>query len=171
MIVSPSYCAMMARYNMWQNASLVAAADTLSEGALAQDRGAFFGGILGSFSHMLWGDTIWMSRFDDWTPPEGGIPGSAALHADWAALKSAREQADTRILGWANRLEDEALTGELGWYSGAVERHVTLPVGQCVAHFFNHQTHHRGQIHAMLTAAGARPGDTDLIFMPEDIGL
>ncbi|HAR51365.1 MAG TPA: damage-inducible protein DinB, partial [Roseovarius nubinhibens] len=62
------------------------------------------------------------------------------------------------------------LASDLAWYSGTLGRDVTRALGLCVAHFFNHQTHHRGQIHAMLTAAGARPGDTDLFVMPEDVG-
>ncbi|UXX84196.1 DinB family protein [Roseovarius pelagicus] len=171
MIVSPSFCAMMARYNMWQNASLVTAADQLNEGARVADRGAFFGSIMGTFSHLLWADTIWMSRFDGWDAPVGGIPGSAALHPDWTAFKSTRTRADRRILGWADRLDTDDLEGELSWHSGALGRDVSRPYAMCIAHFFNHQTHHRGQIHAMLTAAGAGPGDTDLFVMPEDIGF
>ena len=63
----------------------------------------------------------------------------------------------------------EELAGELHWYSHAMGREMAKPYGLCVMHLFNHQTHHRGQVHAMLTAAGARPDDTDLPFMPEDI--
>jgi len=59
------------------------------------------------------------------------------------------------------------LLGNLTWQSGAAGRQVSRPVGLLVAHLFNHQTHHRGQVHAMLTAAGQRPGDTDLFLMPE----
>ncbi len=170
MIVSPSYCAMMARYNMWQNTSLVAAADALDGGARNTDRGAFFGSIMGTFSHLLWVDTIWMSRFGGWDAPGGGISDSAALYSEWPAFKVLRAQADRRILGWADRLDTEDLLGDLSWHSGALGRDVTRSYAMCIAHFFNHQTHHRGQIHAMLTAAGARPGDTDLFVMPEDIG-
>ncbi|WP_272005709.1 DinB family protein [Roseovarius sp. ZX-A-9] len=171
MIVSPSYCAMMARYNKWQNASLVEAADALDDAARVADRGAFFGSIMGTFSHLLWGDTIWMSRFDGWAAPGGGLSGSATLHTDWAAFKAERARVDRQILGWADRLDPDDLLGDLSWHSGVLGRNVTRPFALCIAHFFNHQTHHRGQIHAMLTAAGARPGDTDLFVMPEDIGL
>ena len=171
MIISPSACALMARYNLWQNSNLVAAADTLDPGARAQERGAFFGSIHGTFNHLLWGDLTWMARFDGGAPPKGGIADSPGLLPDWTSFKRARAQTDRRILGWADRLEPEELIGDLTWHSGALNRSVTRPVDLCVLHFFNHQTHHRGQIHAMLTAAGAQPGDTDLPFMPEDIGL
>ena len=161
----------MARYNLWQNRSLITAADTLSDGARTADRGAFFGSITGTYSHLLWGDLIWMSRFDGGQPPGGGIPGSAGLFEAWEGFKKLRAATDKRILGWADQLESDDLEGDLIWMSGALSREVSRPLGLCIAHFFNHQTHHRGQIHAMLTAAGAQPDDTDLFVMPEDIGL
>lgn len=170
-IASPSSCALMARYNLWQNDSLIAAAETLERAALGEDRGAFFGSIIGTFNHLLWGDLLWMSRFDGGAAPTGGIVQSRDLLPDWASYLRARRQTDQRILGWADRLEPEALLGDLTFHSSMLGRAVTRPMGLCVLHFFNHQTHHRGQIHAMLTAAGAQPGDTDLFVMPEDIGL
>ena len=157
----------MARYNAWQNRSLIAAADTLDAAALAADRGGFWGGILPTLSHVLWGDCIWMSRFDGWDKPAVGMQGSPEMIADWDAYCDARVTADADILDWAGRVSQEALSADLTWYSGVMEREFTQPLWQLVTHFFNHQTPHRGQVHAMLTAAGARPGDTDLILMPE----
>ncbi|PVA11963.1 damage-inducible protein DinB [Pelagivirga sediminicola] len=159
----------MARYNMWQNAGQVAAADMLSDAARRQDRAAFFGSIAGTLNHLLWADLTWMARFDGGAPPGGGIQDSADMMSTWAGYKSARVQADQRILEWSGRVAPERLAGDLSWHSGALGQ--VLPMGLCVQHFFNHQTHHRGQVHAMLTAAGARPGPTDLIFMPNDIGM
>lgn len=167
-MISPGYAHTMARYNAWQNQGLIGAADRLDPSARHLDRGAFFGSLQRTFSHLLWADTIWMSRFDGWQAPAVGLPDSAGFAPDWATLKTARKSADTRITDWASRLEEEDLSGDLIWYSAVSGREMTKPLGLCVSHFFNHQTHHRGQIHAMLTAAGANPGDTDLIFMPED---
>ncbi|MCQ0092470.1 damage-inducible protein DinB [Roseovarius sp. M141] len=161
----------MARYNLWQNGSLLSAADGLGDDVRRQERGAFFGSIFGTLNHLLWADLIWMSRFDGGAPPEGGIDASPGLLADWHAYCAARAQADKRILGWADRLNPEDLAGDLTWVSGATGREMARPMGLCAVHLFNHQTHHRGQVHAMLTAAGARPGPTDLVFMPEDVGL
>ena len=171
MIVTPSWCAMMARYNTWQNRNLLDAADGLDEASLKQDRGAFFGSIAGTLNHLLWADLVWMSRFDGGEAPPGSIPESAGLWPDWGRFRAARAAADRRILGWADRLESDHLAGDLAWFSGAVGRELNRPLALCVGHFFNHQTHHRGQVHAMLTAAGAAPGPTDLFVMPEDIGL
>ncbi len=171
MTSSPSYCALMAQYNLWQNGSLLLAAGELDDAARRQDRGAFFGSIFGTLNHLLWADLTWMSRFDSGGPPEIGIEASPTLLADWQAYGAARVQADKRISGWAGRLDPEVLGEDLTWYSGAAGREMTRPMALCAVHMFNHQTHHRGQVHAMVTAAGAQPGSTDLIFMPEDIGL
>lgn len=171
MIGSPSFCALMARYNIWQNTVLTEAAEQLGDEARRADRGAFFGSIFGTFNHLLWADLLWMSRLDGGIAPEGGIAHSPDLTADWGSFRVAREQGDKRILGWADRLDPEMLMGDLAWHSGALGRDMRRPKGLIAAHLFNHQTHHRGQIHAMLTAAGARTQPTDLIFMPDDIGL
>lgn len=167
-MIGAGYVRTMARYNAWQNESLCAAADTLDEAAREEERGAFFGSIRGTLSHLLWGDTIWMSRFDGGEKPGVGIPESAGWVTDWHDLRARRRETDARIRAWAERLSDEALAGDLSWYSGALKADVTKPFALCVTHFFNHQTHHRGQVHAMLTAAGAMPGDTDLFIMPDD---
>ncbi len=167
-MIAPGYCHMMARYNAWQNRNLYDAADSLTEAERRADRGAFFGSIMGTLSHIYWGDSMWMARFDNWPKPDVAQADSAGMFSDWQTLKSERVKADLRISDWAGRVTDEELSGDLTWYSGILEAEVSKPMGQLVAHFFNHQTHHRGQVHAMLTAAGAKPGPTDLGFMPED---
>lgn len=166
-MIDPGFARVMARYSRWQNTSLLAAADRLDDAARRQDRGAFFGSIFGTLNHLLWGDAVWMSRFDGWDKPAGGISESVRLHADWAGHAAARRDADARILDWARRLKPDDLTGDLAWYSGALRTDVQKPKWLCIQHFFNHQTHHRGQVHAMLTAAGATPADTDLFIMPD----
>ncbi|MEM6729873.1 MAG: DinB family protein, partial [Pseudomonadota bacterium] len=153
-MITASYCRTMARYNQWQNRGLRAAMRTLPWKELTAERGAFFGSIFGTANHLLWGDTMWMSRFDGWEKPGGGIKGSVQFVPDRAMWDAARAQADAKILAWALDLSDDRLAGDLSWFSGALGRDVTKPLAFCVAHFFNHQTHHRGQIHAMLTAAG-----------------
>ena len=159
----------MARYNRWQNKSLQREAEGLVSSERDLERGAFFGSIRGTFNHLLWGDTIWMSRFDGWKKPKVGLPDSPRFTADWTMFKAARGDADARIVAWADKLKTPDLQGDLAWFSGALEANVQKPKWLCIQHFFNHQTHHRGQIHTMLTAAGARPDDTDLFIMPGDV--
>jgi uncharacterized damage-inducible protein DinB len=67
------------------------------------------------------------------------------------------------LTAWAARLEPEWLDGALTWFSGAAGREVTREKRVLVMHFFNHQTHHRGQAHALLTAAGETTEATDLM--------
>ena len=167
-MISPDHCRLMARYNAWQNASIVGAAATLDDAARQEDRGAFFGSIEGTLNHILWGDTIWMSRFAGWKKPAVGIPDSPKFTANWMMYRAARGDADQRIERWAEQVTDGDIAGDLIWFSGALNANVQKPKWLCIQHFFNHQTHHRGQVHAMLTAAGAKPDDTDLFAMPED---
>jgi uncharacterized damage-inducible protein DinB len=157
----------MAAYNRWQNQSLYAAADGLSDAVRNQERGAFFGTIARTLFHILWADQLWLHRFGaspepaarsvrEWT--ESPVPA-------WSELRQTRFAFDGQIFDWAQALEAGWLEGDLTWVSGAVGRSVTRPKALLVVHLFNHQTHHRGQVHAMLTAAGVKPADTDLPFM------
>ncbi len=161
------YALAMARYNLWQNESLLAATDGLSSSEREMDRGAFFGSIEQTLSHLFWGDRVWMSRFAGTPLPEGGIPESTSLIKSWSDFCEERKEFDERILQWAHEVTPDWFTGDLSWHSGALGREVTKPKKTLVIQFFNHQTHHRGQVHAMLTSAGAKPGDTDVPFMPE----
>lgn len=166
-MITGSFCRTMAAYNAWQNGAMMAAAGALPDAERRKFRGAFFGSIHQTFSHLLWADTIWMSRFDGWDKPAGGITESVRFVEDWAQLCDLRADADAMIAAWAETLGEDVIAGDLAWYSGALEREVEKPLALCITHFFNHQTHHRGQIHGMLTAAGVRPEDTDLFAMPE----
>jgi len=168
-MITQDYIRQMARYNRWQNKSLIAAAKTLPLQAIEQDQGAFFGSTLNTFRHLMWGDQIWMSRFDNWEVPKNGIPDSTQFGGSFDEFCTKRTISDARILRWSEKLDPSLLQADLVWYSGALDREISKPLATCIVHFFNHQTHHRGQIHAMLTAAGAKPGDTDLFIMPEDI--
>ncbi|WP_425052774.1 DinB family protein [Psychromarinibacter sp. S121] len=166
-MISAEYCRTMARYNRWQNGNLVGEADALGASARRAERGAFFGSIEKTLNHLLWADTMWMSRIDGWDKPRGGVTESLQFTESWEAYKTARTIADQGIRDWAWRVEDQDLLGDLTWYSGILKTNVAKPFWLCVTHFFNHQTHHRGKVHAMLTAAQGRPGDTDLFIMPE----
>ena len=167
-MITPAHAQLMARYNTWQNRSLYGAADTLNDDARHQDRGAFWGSIHGTLSHVLWGDQIWMSRFAGTeAPPTHNQPHSVPNLASWQDLKSARISFDETIETWSVGLTEAWLGADLTWYSGAAEREVTKPAWLLDTHFLNHQTHHRGQVHCMLTQTGTKPDDTDLFFLPD----
>jgi uncharacterized damage-inducible protein DinB len=165
-MIDIAYVQRMARYNHWQNENLYGAAEGLSEEERHRERGAFFGSIHKTLNHLLWADRLWMSRFADTPRPPGGIPESVSLYPDWNKLKNERASFDRTIVEWADAIDPSWLAADLTWYSGAAKHEVTRPCWLLVTHMFNHETHHRGQVHCMLTQAGARPHATDLPFMP-----
>lgn len=169
-MIEPDYIRTMARYNLWQNRNAFAAADTLDDAARDLDRGAFFGSIRHTLNHLYWGDRIWMSRFTPVvSPPQVEPTRSFEAFADWAGLRAARPVLDDEIVEWALSLEPSDLEGDLSWTSAMMKGGATRPRALCIVGFFNHQIHHRGQVHAMLTAAGCETEVTDLIAMPESV--
>jgi uncharacterized damage-inducible protein DinB len=165
-MITPAHAQLMARYNRWQNQNLYAAAETLTDAQRKENRGAFFGSIHGTLCHLVFGDQAWMHRFAGTPAPKAkSIAESATAIAAWADLKRERAAFDAVIIAWADRLDPAWLTGDLTWFSGAMKQDVTKPKWELVTHMFNHQTHHRGQVHCLLTQFGVKPGDTDMPFM------
>ncbi len=165
MSVTPDWVRMMAQYNAWQNGWMIPAASGLSVDARQLDRGAFFGSIHGTLSHLLWGDSLWMGRFDGGDAPLAPIEAGTQNFPDWDGYVAARGAMDQRITRWAASLGDGDVLGELTFWSGTKQADLVVPKAKVFTHFFNHQTHHRGQVHAMLTGAGVTTPDTDLLFM------
>lgn len=163
-MITPAYVREMAAYNRWQNTQLAGYFQALGDEELRRDRSAFFGSIIGTASHLLFADWLWIARFDGGDQPEGGIGDSHTLVSDYAGWKTARDGMDDRIERWADQARDADLEGDLIWFARVLDREVTTPKAQSVVHFFNHQTHHRGQIHQMLTQAGSKAPTSDLIF-------
>jgi uncharacterized damage-inducible protein DinB len=152
----------MTAYNTEMNRRIYEAASRLDDAARRLDRGAFFGSIHGTLNHLLWADTLWMSRFAGSAPPAIGLDGSPCMVEDFTELRTQRLRLDQALLDWARSLADDWLAEEMEWTSLAAKRAMRHPRALLIMHFFNHQTHHRGQVHAMLTAAGEDTGDTDL---------
>lgn len=168
-MIAPAYVQTMAAYNAEMNRRLYEAAGRLSGPERRADRGAFWRSIHGTLNHLLWGDRAWMARLAGWEKPVQALAESDRLYDDFSHLSDARVRADAGLSEWAAGLDASALAGSLTWYSGAAGREMARPRGFLVIHLFNHQTHHRGQVHAMLTASGERPGDTDLpLVLPPD---
>jgi uncharacterized damage-inducible protein DinB len=147
------------------NRRLYAVGGELDDVARRLDRGAWFGSIQGTLCHLVWADRQWMSRIAGWEPPPPGIKGSPTLIHDWDELRAARIADDARIEDWAAAQTVETLAGNLSWFSGGTGRDMVQPRWIPLVHMFNHQTHHRGQVHALITQAGVRPASTDLAFI------
>ena len=158
------YVGTMARYNRWMNGKLYDCSAQLTDAQRKEDVGAFFNSIHGTLNHLLVGDSVWMGRF------EGPVfvPQSLAqeLHSDFTQLRRAREAMDERIVAWAAALPEDALAGELRYTSIVNPAPRVMPMWLAVTHFFNHQTHHRGQVTTLLMQRGIDPGVTDLMWVP-----
>ncbi len=164
-MITPAYVHLMARYNAEANRRWYEAAATLPDARRKEDRGAFFGTLHGTLCHILWADRMWMSRFAGWDKPAIAQTESPTLYAGFAELHAARTEADARLLAWSQTVTQDWLDSELTWFSGSVQREMRQPRNILVVHMFNHQAHHRGQAHALITALGGRTGDTDLPFI------
>jgi uncharacterized damage-inducible protein DinB len=141
----------MAAYNSAANHRLYATCSLLDDTARRKDRGAFFRSIHGTLNHLLSMDQLWFGRVE----PPAFMPVShdQILHESFADLRAARRRMDQRIEAICSVLDDDRLTGPLSWISMEGEE-LTAPLRQVLTHAFNHQTHHRGQIHAMFTRLG-----------------
>ncbi len=169
-MITSSYVRTMAAYNSEMNRRLYEAAGRLPDDIRREDGGAFFKSIHATLNHLLWADQMWMSRFDGWEKPGVTLKDSGRFVEDFEALHAGRRIADDGIEAWAAVIDDDWLAGELTWFSGAAQRQFTARRDGLMVHVFNHQIHHRGQVHALLTRAGETTGDTDLwLVVPERI--
>jgi len=156
---TPAHCRMMARYNRLANERLYDACAALSDSERKADRRAFFGSIHGTLNHIMVGDRVWMARFEGGTAPLGGL--DATLYEDFGELRVAREAEDTRIDAYVAAITQDELDADFASINSAGIHYVD-PLNQLVTHMFNHQTHHRGQVHHMLSDAGLAPPSLDM---------
>ena len=152
---------MFAAYNHWANAAIYEAAGALSAEEFASDRGAFFGSMMGTLNHILCADRIWMRRFTG----TGEAPAAldTVLHPDFEVLHEARAAEDRRITGWIDTLTEAQLAANFTYTPITNPQTVTQKLGSALSHFFNHQTHHRGQCHMILTSLGKPSLTLDMV--------
>ena len=160
---------MMAAYNRWMNERLYAACSTLSDEARREDRGAFFRSIHGTFNHLILTDRVWLGRFT-------GAPFVVAslnepMADSWDELRALRGQIDDEIDEWLSGVDDAQLQRDLMVKPMSNPQPFSLPLWVCVTHFFNHQTHHRGQITTLMEQVGCDSGVTDLPYSPAAVAL
>jgi len=143
--------AQYALYNRLANQVLYDACAALSEAERRRDMGAFFKSVHGTLNHLLLGDRIWMTRFEGSQHPSTGL--GAILHDDFAELRAARTEMDRRIETFFARLPAGFLERDIEYLNNSGFRSVD-PVAVLLPHFFNHQTHHRAQVHTLLSQLG-----------------
>lgn len=160
---------MFAGYNAWANDRVYEAAATLSDADFAADRGAFFGSLCGTLNHLLVADRMWMKRFTGEAGPLGRL--DEIVHDRLAPLRVARQAEDRRIAAYVEGLAPADLTAAFHWTSVSTGQSAVQPLWSALDHFFNHQTHHRGQAHGLLTAAGAEGPALDMPIFQRACGL
>ena len=153
---------MMADYNAWANTLLFDAAHALPDEAYRRDLGAYFQSVHGTLNHLYVADTIWMSRFRELPNPPWKLDHMA--HDDPDDLRKRRDALDRDIIGFVGGLDDSQLQQEFSYFTVRDQTRVTQQMSPALAHFFNHQTHHRGQCHAMLSQLDTDPPALDLLY-------
>ena len=159
---------MMARYNAWANLRLYKMAGALPEELYRREVGVYFKSLHGTLNHLLVTDRIWMRRLTG----EGSHPNklNAIAFDDFASLQAARTSEDLRIVNYTENLQEADIAKERDYttLNGTPQRQ---PICEILAHWFNHQTHHRGQAHAILTLVGVtEPDPLDLLVMQRRAG-
>ena len=155
-----------AGYNRWANRRLYAAVAALPDSEYRKDRKGFFRSIHGTLNHILVGDRIWLHRLTGEGTPPNRL--DAILYDDFAALRAARAAEDERIVVTVEGLDEAAFAKPLAYTNRLGERFAE-PLAPVLAHFLNHQTHHRGQAHDMLSQAGIEPPSLDLILCVREL--
>ncbi len=164
-----SHFRMMAGFNAWANARLGGSIEGLSESAYRQDQGAFFGSIHRTLNHLLVVDRLWTSRI---AGEDRGIASlEQLLYEDRDALREAREEEDRRFIALVDGLSAERLSSKVSYRRMIGDGWEESRVDHILATLLNHQTHHRGQIHCLLTQQGLSPPALDVIFFLEEQGL
>jgi len=155
----------MAAYNRWMNERIYECCARLSDEERKRDAGAFFKSIHGTLNHLLLGDRIWLGRFKG--RPFRVESLAQELYADFAELRAERASTDAEIIAWVDSLSEKRFEGELAYISMVNPQPMRYPFWFAVTGFFNHETHHRGQVTTLLFQRGIDPGITDLIWLPE----
>lgn len=120
--------------------------------------------IHGTLNHLLLADRLWMGRFTG--APCAVISLDQELYADFDELRQQRAATDAVIERWAGTLDERDFAGQLHYTSVVSPQPRQIALWLAVTHFFNHQTHHRGQLTTLLSQNGVDPGVTDLMWMP-----
>jgi len=154
-----SYFQMLALYNRIANERLYETCATLDDTEYRKQRKGSFGSIHALLNHILLGDRIWMARFEgngQTTPPLATI-----LFENFSELRPARKEQDARIESFFKKLDSGFCDRTLS-YTNSLGKHRVESAPMAVGHFFNHQTHHRGQVHVMLSQTSTAPPSLDL---------
>jgi uncharacterized damage-inducible protein DinB len=161
--------AMMAGYNAWCNERIYDVVAQLSDTDYRADRGAFFKSVHGTLNHLLVTDRVWLKRFTG----QGEAPNrlDTILFENLSDLREARQKEDERIVAYIGSLSEADLAGRIRYRTITNPVEIEQPLAPALTHLFNHQTHHRGQVHCLLTGFGLEAPSLDLILFQRQTGM
>lgn len=151
-----------AAYNAWANRRLYDACAEMSDEDRRAEAGAFFGSLHATLGHLVIADRIWLYRFTGAGPAPTALTSGDEIGFD--ELRADRTATDARIADYVAGLSERDIERAISYTTITLPEPITQPLGSALAHMFNHQTHHRGQCHHMLTAAGHEAPPLDLLF-------
>ena len=161
-----------AHYNAAFNRALFERLATMPDADRRRETGAFFGSIHATLNHILLADRIWLGRFATAFPALASLADAELVHRfdslrqelydGFDALRAGRVATDAVLARWADELDETLLAAPMRYRTstGQVREH---PAWIAATHLFNHQTHHRGQVTALMHQLGVDPGVTDLL--------
>ncbi len=167
MPVQLDYFRSFARYNQWANRRLYATCAELPEAEYMKPRPCFFGSLHATLNHILVGDRLWVGRITGHLPDITAL--DQILYGDFIGLRVAREAEDAQIINLLDSMDEPTLNSTLRYTTMAGERAAT-PMRMVLAHLFNHQTHHRGQAHDLLSQTAVAPPGLDLVYYLREAG-
>ena len=154
--------ALMARFNAWANQRLYGAVAEMRDEDYRADRGAFFGSVHATLNHLLVVDILWRARIEGWRPEIAGL--DQILHETFKDLSEARREEDLKLIGLTDSLDGASLESEVSFgLLKSPDRRLSLRRDHILITLFNHQTHHRGQVHCLLTQSGITPPPLDVL--------
>lgn len=159
-----TYYQLLAEYNCWMNKKIYSVCLEIPDTKRKENLGAFFESIHGTLNHLLYGDKAWIKRFTN--PPFSVTVIGQELYADFDQLRAERERTDKQIIEWTQHLDLQWLSQPFEYASNVDGKRRVLPTWVLVAHMFNHQTHHRGQVTTLIKQLGYEPGITDIPWLP-----
>jgi uncharacterized damage-inducible protein DinB len=158
------YLKTLCYYNAWMNEKLYCICRNIPDAIRKEDKGAFFKSIHGTLNHILLADRIWLGRFKNKLFKVTSL--EQELYSDFITLWQERQRTDQDIEEWIYSLSETKLAQPFTYHSIVRKQDHTYLLGHLVLHFFNHQTHHRGQVTTLIKQVGYEPGITDLLWLP-----
>ncbi|HEV8383457.1 MAG TPA: DinB family protein [Candidatus Acidoferrales bacterium] len=164
--MSPDEFCVLFEYDAWANHRLLDAAAALTPEQFTRDLGSSFPSVRDTLAHIMFGQWIWLERWNDRSPKS--FP-SAADFPDLASLRKRCAEIEADLLAFVRGLTPERIA-EVAEYKTLTAGTFSAPLQYTLQHLVNHGTYHRGQVTTMLRQLGAKSVSTDLSLFYRERG-